>query len=525
MANRPIEKVLAVCENAAWQGGDEWLTNCPVHGDSNPSLLISEAEDGKVLITCRSQKCPVDKIVAAWGLTMKDLFPPEPGTAEEDPTTTPVSPSTRAQVAGPPTFQKPIAIYDYQDENGQLLYQVLRYTTNPRFRQRRPNNQEPPAHLWTWDTETVRKIPYRLPEVRSAVALEVDIFIVEGEKDADNISKLGLVATTNSGGAGNWSDECSKAITGAGNVFILPDNDKAGLKHARTVRDALRGKADRVRVIKLPGLKAKGDVSDWIAAGGTRAQLEALCQNPPQHEGWESATSMMHSGSAEVEWLVPDLISTDGAAVLSGESKTFKSWTMLSMAVALATGTKFLQRFDCQESKVMLVSGDEPRSETLRKISWICAGAQMNGSHESLLDKNFMVMAKSVELTEEETISDICDAAADFAPALVIIDSMDATIGGDENSREFGRAARKIAAQLREAHSCAVLFIHHWNKPSREGGKRPQDRLRGHGGLRGFVDHHLALERNGEIVTFIVDANRRGRELPPFDYSVQIVDS
>src|SRR5207249_4831007 len=36
-----------------------------------------------------------------------------------------------------------------------------------------------------------------------------------------------------------------------------------------------------VKIVELPGLPPKGDVSDWIAAGGTREQLEALIEAEP----------------------------------------------------------------------------------------------------------------------------------------------------------------------------------------------------------------------------------------------------
>jgi hypothetical protein len=56
-------------------------------------------------------------------------------------------------------------------------------------------------------------------------------------------------------------------------VIILPDNDAPGREHAALVADALTGIARRVRIATLPGLPDKGDVSDWIAAGGTVSGL------------------------------------------------------------------------------------------------------------------------------------------------------------------------------------------------------------------------------------------------------------
>lgn len=64
-------------------------------------------------------------------------------------------------------------------------------------------------------------------------------------------------------------------------MVILPDNDKAGRKHVQVVTKALHGSASSVQVIELPGLADHGDVSDWLAADGTREQLEALVDAAP----------------------------------------------------------------------------------------------------------------------------------------------------------------------------------------------------------------------------------------------------
>jgi DNA primase len=111
--------------------------------------------------------------------------------------------------------------------------------------------------------------------VLKVVAEGQTVFVVEGEKDADNLNRLGLIATTKAGGAGKWKKEYSEALRG-GHVVILPDNDEAGRQHTSKVVRSLQRKAASVKIISLPGLPPKGDVSDWLAAGGTREQLEEL---------------------------------------------------------------------------------------------------------------------------------------------------------------------------------------------------------------------------------------------------------
>ena len=117
---------------------------------------------------------------------------------------------------------------------------------------------------------------YRLPELIAADAL-APVFLVEGEKDADRLTGLGLIATTSPGGANKWRSEFAKFLA-ARRVVVLPDNDEAGRAHAETVARDLKGTARAVAILKLDGLPEKGDVSDWIDQGQTKDRLLDLAE-------------------------------------------------------------------------------------------------------------------------------------------------------------------------------------------------------------------------------------------------------
>jgi hypothetical protein len=120
----------------------------------------------------------------------------------------------------------------------------------------------------------VQRVPYRLPELIEADASK-PVFVVEGEKDADRMADEGFIATCNVGGAGKWKDEYNQHLEGRC-VVILPDNDDPGQHHAEQVATSLHSVAASVKVLNLPGLPDKGDVSDWFDKGGTAAKLKAL---------------------------------------------------------------------------------------------------------------------------------------------------------------------------------------------------------------------------------------------------------
>lgn len=163
-----------------------------------------------------------------------------------------------------------VARYDYTDEHGEVLFQVERLEPKS-FRQRRPA-QNGKGWIYKGISE-VRKVPYRLPQLLQQP--DALVFIPEGEKDADNLAAAGLVATCNAGGAGKWADALTPFFTGR-DVVILPDNDTAGATHRDLLIKKLVPVAKSVRVLELSGLSEKGDVSDWLAAGGTADKLVEL---------------------------------------------------------------------------------------------------------------------------------------------------------------------------------------------------------------------------------------------------------
>ena len=111
--------------------------------------------------------------------------------------------------------------YDYRDATGQVVYQVIR-SADKKFRQRRPDG----AGGYIYNLKDVDQLPYNLPMIMQAS--DEPVFVVEGEKCADALIMAGFIATTNSGGAGKWSDALSEYLQGR-DVIILPDNDAPGM--------------------------------------------------------------------------------------------------------------------------------------------------------------------------------------------------------------------------------------------------------------------------------------------------------
>jgi hypothetical protein len=140
---------------------------------------------------------------------------------------------------------KIVALYDYRDEAGTLLFQVERLEPKA-FRQRRQDGKGG----WLYNVNGVRRVFYRLPELLAAPA-DVLVFIVEGEKDVEALRALGLVATCNPGGAGKWRADYNEHLRGR-HVVVIPDADEPGRRHADDAVRNLLPVAASVRRLELP---------------------------------------------------------------------------------------------------------------------------------------------------------------------------------------------------------------------------------------------------------------------------------
>jgi len=223
-------------------GNGHHTGRCPAHLDSNPSLSISEGDDGKLLLHCHAG-CTFAEVMAALR-----------------------NGSTTNNGASAPGPRRIIATYPYKDERGETLYEAVRYEPKD-FWQRRPDGRGG----WHWNLDGVRRVLFNLPALHG----QRSVFIGEGEKDVEALRYLGLVATSNAGGAGKWDERYTEQLLAAGikRVTILPDNDTAGEEHAVKVARSCAAAGLKVKIVRLPGLPPKGDVSDWLAAGHTAADL------------------------------------------------------------------------------------------------------------------------------------------------------------------------------------------------------------------------------------------------------------
>lgn len=284
------------------------------------------------------------------------------GLKEQKSTRSPASPKVLAK----PTLD---STYAYKNEKGLTLFEVVRFEPKG-FRQRKPDGKGG----WIWSVKDVRQVPYHLPQLLEADPAQ-PVFVVEGEKDVLRLESLGLIATCNAGGAGKWPDALNEHFAHR-RVVILADNDEPGHKHADKVAHALSMAEANVRVLSLPGLPPKGDVSDWLDAGGTAEQLLKLPDERGNHlpEDDTPADQQFEPGEdddkqSQASLLVKyveqrfDLFHDSNKDVFVRDLKTGESRSLASR-----------QFRDCLVAGFYMDTGKAPRDQSIREALTTLAG-------------------------------------------------------------------------------------------------------------------------------------------------------
>jgi len=290
---------------------------CPAHDDRRSSLSVGLGKDGRILLRCHVG-CEPSAILDAAGLTWADLH--DRSNADN---------STKREIA---------AVYDYVDESGIVLYQVVRFEPKD-FRQRCPD-----VNGWTWSTKGLRPVLYHLDQIQQREM----VIVAEGEKDVDRLRGLGLSATCNHGGAGKWKPEHTQQLVSSGvtHVVVIPDADEPGRKHAENVARSCASIGLTVKVVDLP---AK-DASAWLDAGGTKDDLAACIQAAPVYQPTADASRLTLTSIGDllaepdetVDWLVEDCIPAGGTVIVAAKPKVGKSTTARDLALAVARGEAWL---------------------------------------------------------------------------------------------------------------------------------------------------------------------------------------
>jgi hypothetical protein len=288
------------------------------------------------------------------------------------------------------------------------------------------------------------ELPYRLPELIRA-APDVEVHVTEGPKDAESIAALGLLATTNAGGAGKFTAEHAKWFTGRQHVVLYEDNDEAGRDHVAKVAEALRGIVSDISVVSFPELPPGGDVSDWLAMGHTREELLARPRTKPPAFTWVNMSRWDDEPMPRRKWAISERVPANQVGIFSGEGGTGKSIIELMKDVAHVAPIEWYGAMP-EQGSAFYVGAEDEEDEIRRRLGAII---DHNGlTFKQLIDGGLHVLCllgkdatlcfsngKSGKVETTALYRQLFEAAGDIKPKNISIDTLTRAFAGSEIDR------------------------------------------------------------------------------------------
>jgi len=519
----PLGRVIAALSRNGCEpretGPDRYESRCPAHDGRRRNLCISRGDDGRVLLHCHhvdelGRKCATEEVVRRIGLTMADL---QPGYDRRNGSNGKAVGQPRARTPmDPPGADGPgeadpdalahklakqcgpfVAKWTYHDADGRAVLAVLRFD-GPDGKTFRPIRATPEG--WAVGDPPGQLPLYHLPELAAATC----IYITEGEKAAEAVRSLDLVATTSAHGAQSPAKSDWTPLAGK-DVVILPDNDKPGEGYLTTVKGLLARLEPRptVRVVRLEALwrttvpiPEGGDSVEWIQRGVPEAWDKEQCRDeleraaqatPPEAlealsvhaERIKPRARLTRASDIEarpVEWLWEPRIPLGMLTLFAGDPKLGKSLSALAIAAAVSRGAPLpMDRAPSGPASVVLMSAEDDVARIIvPRLK--AAGADLARVHilESIIlpwstpkdaDRELHATERPPSILAHD-IDAIAEAAAGIGDCrLIVIDPVTAYLCGVDDHRNTElRGALWPLMTMAERLNAAVILVTHVSK-------------------------------------------------------------
>ncbi len=493
-----LARIVDATARSTSDGNGGWLVPCGCHEDRTPSLHVWADDQGRLAHHC---------LAGCDHAATRDYLERLVG----ERLTVPPEPSSNGKCI--------VATYDYTDEKGQLLYQVVRYSAKD-FRQRRPdgdghhvwglsageyvqvtdgdwrkvNDRTPASAPRKWFS-AVERVLYGLHELRCEIGEArrrgdtPEVWIAEGEKDVDALRAAGVIATCNPGGAGKFRAEYGKEFAGC-DAVIVADKDEPGRKHAEQVAASVRPHVTSVRIIEAAAGK---DAADHLAAGKALDEfvpvdgglaMEATEEAGPKPLPWMTAAELANLVIPEPQYICRPYLARFLITQLVGKTKGGKTEFVRRLVSSVLNRRPFL----CQATvyaPVAYLTEESPASFGPPLI-----GAEIAGRED------LHILFRNACPTEREwcdMIAEVRTYVREHDIGLLIIDTGDPwmlKVGQDPNDPVIAEyAVRQL--QLLAAQGVAVIILRH----ERKGGGDISESGRGSTAFPGAVDVLMTLHR------------------------------
>ena len=493
--------------------GREWVGACPCGSGPKENGFHVAENDGRATVGCRGciDGLPQEQRRARFAEILAIVFPDRRRAERADP-----KPNGKGKVPkakDDPPARPPNTVHEYRRATGELWQGVRRWIlTEEESRER--GIEHDPEHPNKVIRPTVngyegRRDVYRLDDVADLYG-ERPVVVVESEKDADRLVRLGYWSTTWWGGASDVRKTAWAAL--AGQKFIIsPDADPAGSSALSALLEVLEPLADTIRVVDTACLPPKRNAAD-LPEAELRTRIDQAKSSAAQPAPIRAAERLRQFGGlpfmtvAElltasdegVAWLVDDMLTVGGLSMLVAKPKAGKSTLARDLARRVARGEPWLGR-TVQRGSVLYIALEEQRAVVAEhfKAMGLHAGDPL------------AVYVGPPPANAMDALAAACEAQP--PPALVIVDPLFRLVAIDDGN-DYAKVTAALAplVDLARTTGAHVLTVHHARKTGGDAG----DETLGSTGLLGAVDCNLSLKRNPGGERYLSTLQRIGADMP-----------
>jgi hypothetical protein len=218
----------------------------------------------------------------------------------------------------------------------------------------------------------------------------------------------------------------------------------------------------------------------------------------------------------EERWLVEGFLSASSLTVLAASPKAGKTWLVLALAAAVATGTQAMGRYQVgSPGRVLLFAAeDDPRSIRERMES-LCAGQNLQLTADLAVD---IITADSLKIDTPEDRELLEELLLDRRPRLLVLDPLVRMHSGAESSASHISEVFGYLRQLTRRHKLAIVVTHHLAKSRATGGRQPGHAMRGSGDIHAAYDHGAMLVRQDDGSVLLTLEHRTAASPDPVAY-------
>ncbi|MFA6459203.1 MAG: bifunctional DNA primase/polymerase [Candidatus Paceibacterota bacterium] len=309
--------------------------------------------------------------------------------------------------------------------------------------------------------------------------------VLEGSRNDSAASMSGLLVKSIS--RDKWESACWPLIRAwnAQNKPPLPDTE------LRTTFES------------VIGLESKNSVKDVVSLGKA-VRLQEL----------------LDTQFSAAMWTVEPFFETGTINMISAPPNQYKSWLVLMIAISVAVGSKFLDRFNTNKQAVLIINEEDTARMIQERLQIL-----LNG--EKNLPISFFI-GKEIKI-EQKFVDELIDRARSEKIGLIIFDSLRSVHNADENS---SKEMQDVMNQLKRitAAGITVLFTHHNRKKSRIGNNKDDlgEESRGSSGINAALHGHLSCEsceRDGKKYLVINQRKLKAAEkIKPFELVIDSSD-